>query len=111
MEHGIADAATVDESLKYGPGLRLPILAPLENADLVGLDLVLAIHDYVFPYLEDRQDASPLVRERVEAGELGFKSGGVGLQTWTAEQQAALRADLLDYLCKAVRDLKERENR
>ena len=43
------------------------------------------------------------------AGELGFKSGGVGLQTWTAEQQVKLRTDLLDYLCKAVRDLNERE--
>ena len=32
VERGIADAATVDDSLKYGPGLRLPILAPLENA-------------------------------------------------------------------------------
>ncbi len=111
VEHGIADAATVDESLKYGPGLRLPVLAPLENADLVGLDLVLAIHDYVFPHLEDRHDASPLLRERVDAGELGFKSGGAGLQTWTAEEQAGLRTELLDYLCKAVQDLKEREDR
>jgi 3-hydroxybutyryl-CoA dehydrogenase len=51
------------------------------------------------------------VRERVAAGELGFKSGGVGLQTWTAEEQAGLRTELLDYLCKAVRDLKEREER
>ena len=28
VEHGIADAATVDESIRFGPGLRLPILAP-----------------------------------------------------------------------------------
>lgn len=111
VENGIADAATVDESLKYGPGLRLPVLAPLENADLVGLDLVLSIHDYVFPYLEDRHDASPLVRERVEKGELGFKTGGSGLQAWTPEQQKALRTNLLDYLCKAVRELNEREAR
>jgi 3-hydroxybutyryl-CoA dehydrogenase len=111
VENGIADAATVDESLKYGPGLRLPVLAPLENADLVGLDLVLSIHDYVFPFLEDRHDASPLVRERVEKGELGFKTGGTGLQAWTPEQQKALRTNLLDYLCKAVRELNEREAR
>jgi 3-hydroxybutyryl-CoA dehydrogenase len=107
VEHGIADAATVDESLKYGPGLRLPVLGPLENADLVGLDMVLSIHDYVFKHLEDSHEASPLLRERVAKGELGFKSGGVGLQTWTAEQQKALRANLLDYLCKAVREMKD----
>lgn len=109
VERGIADAATVDDSLKYGPGLRLPILAPLENADLVGLDLTMSIHDYVLKDLEDRHDASPLLRDKVEKGELGFKTGGVGLQTWTEEQQKALRDGLLDYLCKAVLELKERE--
>ena len=44
--------ATVDESIRFGPGLRLPILAPMENADMVGLDLTLAIHDYILPHLE-----------------------------------------------------------
>jgi 3-hydroxybutyryl-CoA dehydrogenase len=107
VEHGIADAATVDESIKYGPGLRLPVLAPLENADLVGLDLVLSIHDYVLKHLEDSHEPSPLLREKVQKGELGFKAGGVGFQQWTPEEQKALRAKLLDYLTKAVRDMKE----
>ncbi len=107
VEHGIADAATVDESIKYGPGLRLPVLAPLENSDMVGLDLVLSIHDYVLKHLEDSHEPSPLLREKVERGELGFKSGGTGFRQWTPEEQTALRARLLDYLTKAVRDLKE----
>jgi 3-hydroxybutyryl-CoA dehydrogenase len=105
VEHGIADAATVDESLKYGPGLRLPVLAPLENADMVGLDLTLSIHEYVLKYLEDSHEPSPLLKEKVAKGELGFKSDGVGLQTWTPEQQKALRENLLDYLSKAVKNL------
>ena len=107
VEHGIADAATVDESIKYGPGLRLPVLAPLENSDMVGLDLVLSIHDYVLKHLEDSHEPSPLLSEKVERGELGFKSGGTGFRQWTPEEQTALRARLLDYLTKAVRDLKE----
>ena len=49
VEHGIADAATVDESIRYGFGLRLPILGPFETADMVGLDLTKSIHDYLFP--------------------------------------------------------------
>ncbi len=109
VERGIADAATVDESLKYGPGLRLPILAPLENADMVGLDLTLSIHSYVLKYLEDSHEPSPLLKEKVEKGELGFKTGGVGFQEWTPEGQKALRANLLDYLTKAVRQMKENE--
>jgi 3-hydroxybutyryl-CoA dehydrogenase len=107
VEHGIADAATVDESLKYGPGLRLPVLAPLENADMVGLDLTLSIHSYVLKYLEDSHEPSPLLKGKVEKGELGFKTGGVGFQEWTPEAQKALRTKLLDYLTRAVRDMKE----
>ena len=68
----------MDESLKFGPGLRLPVLAPLENADMVGLDLTLSIHNYVLKYLEDSHEPSPLLKEKVAKGELGFKTGGVG---------------------------------
>jgi 3-hydroxybutyryl-CoA dehydrogenase len=109
VERGIADARTVDESLKYGPGLRLPVLAPCENADLVGLDLTYSIHNYVLKHLEDSHEPSPLLKAKVDKGELGFKSGGVGLQTWTPEEQKALRANLMDYLCKAVREMQERQ--
>jgi len=111
VERGIADPATVDESLKYGPGLRLPVLAPLENADMVGLDLTLSIHSYVLKYLEDSHEPSPLLREKVEKNELGFKTGGVGYQTWTPEQQKALRTRLLNYLTKAVREMNEAEGK
>ena len=38
VENGIADAATVDEAIKNGFAVRLPVLGPLENADMVGLD-------------------------------------------------------------------------
>jgi 3-hydroxybutyryl-CoA dehydrogenase len=105
VERGIADAATVDESLKFGPGLRLPVLAPLENADMVGLDLTLSIHSYVLSHLEDSHEPSPLLKEKVAKGELGFKTGGVGFQEWTPEEQKALRTRLLNYLTKAVREM------
>jgi 3-hydroxybutyryl-CoA dehydrogenase len=111
VERGIADPHTVDESLKYGPGLRLPVLAPCENADMVGLDLTLSIHNYVLKYLEDSHEPSPLLKEKVEKGELGFKTGGVGYQTWTPEEQKALRAKLLTYLTKAVREMNEAEGK
>jgi 3-hydroxybutyryl-CoA dehydrogenase len=109
VERGIADAHTVDESLKYGPGLRLPVLAPLENADMVGLDLTYSIHNYVLKHLEDSHEPSPLLKEKVEKGELGFKAGGIGFQNWTPEGQKALRANLLDYLTKAIKQMKENE--
>ncbi len=103
VEHGIADAATVDESIRFGPGLRLPILAPMENADMVGLDLTLSIHDYILPHLEASGEPSPLLRQKVEAGDLGFKTGR-GFREWTAEQAEASRKRLVAYLVHVLGD-------
>lgn len=104
VERGIADAATVDECIRFGFGLRLPRLAPLENADMVGLDLTLSIHDYILPHLEASPEPSPLLRERVAAGDLGFKSGR-GFQEWTPADVQASREGLLEYLVGAVKGL------
>ncbi len=97
VENGIADAATVDDALKMGFAIRLPVLAPLETADMVGLDLTLAIHDYIFKHLESSSQPSPLLRQKVEKGELGFKTGK-GFQTWSAEEADKSRKKLLEYL-------------
>ena len=75
VERGIADAKTVDESLKYGPGLRLPVLAPCENADMVGLDLTLSIHNYVLKYLEDLPRALPAPQREGGEGRTGLQDG------------------------------------
>ena len=103
VEHGIADAATVDESIRFGPGLRLPTLAPMENADMVGLDLTLAIHDYILPHLEASGEPSPLLKEKVGAGDLGFKSGR-GFQEWSEEAADASRRRLVEYLVHVLGD-------
>jgi len=97
VENGIADPATVDDAVKNGFAIRLPALGPLENADMVGLDMTLAIHDYILKYLESSPSPSPLLREKVEKGELGFKTGQ-GFQTWSAEEADRSRRKLLEYL-------------
>ena len=102
VERGIADAKTVDESIKFGFGMRLPVFAPLETADSGGLDMTFAIHSYVLKYLEDSHEPSPLLREKVEKGELGFKTGGKGFMEWTPEEMKALRERLLDYLARVA---------
>ena len=91
VEHGICDAKTVDDVVKASFGRRLAVLGPIENADQVGTDLTLAIHDVVLPAIENRPGPSPYLQELVANGKLGFKSGE-GFQKWSPEQQAALRA-------------------
>jgi 3-hydroxybutyryl-CoA dehydrogenase len=78
------------------------VLGPLENADLVGTDLALAVHDVVLPAIDSRPGASPYLQSLVAGGKLGFKSGE-GFRKWSPEEQAALRAKLVAHL-KAASD-------
>jgi 3-hydroxybutyryl-CoA dehydrogenase len=100
---GICDARTVDTCIKNSFGLRLAVLAPLENADLVGLDLTLDIHKTIIPELDRSSGPNPYLEAQVEAGKLGFKSGE-GFMTWTEDEMAELRKRLADHLVKAQRE-------
>ena len=100
VEHGICDAETVDTVIKSAFGRRLAVLGPLENADLVGTDLTLAIHRTVLPDIDSRPRPSPYLEKLVEDRKLGFKSGE-GFRKWSPEQQAALRSKVLQHLKSA----------
>ena len=101
VEHGIADAATVDEAVRYSFGLRLPQLGPMENADMVGTDLTYNIHDYILQDLEDSHKPSPLLKQLRDEGKIGFKTGE-GFQKWTPEQAARSNAELNEYLIRML---------
>jgi 3-hydroxybutyryl-CoA dehydrogenase len=98
VEHGICDAETVDLCVKNSFGLRLPVLAPLENADLVGLDLTLAIHNGVLAHIEASPNPSPYLIDKVKKGELGMKTGTGFYEGWTPEKMQAVRNRLSGYL-------------
>jgi len=102
VENGICDAETVDAVIKASFGRRIAVLGPLENADLVGTDLTLAIHETVLPAIDSRPGPSPYLQKLVADRKLGFKSGE-GFRQWNAEEQAALRAKVFAHL-KATRD-------
>ncbi len=103
VENGIADAETVDKAVRYSFGLRLPQLGPIENADMVGLDLTYNIHDYILQNLEDSHRPSPLLTKLRDEGKLGFKSGE-GFRSWTPEQIAESNAALNEYLVRMLKN-------
>ncbi len=91
---GVCDPETVDLVVRNTIGLRLAQMGPIENADYVGLDLTLAIHEQVLPSINSDPHPSPLLRDKVAAGELGAKSGQ-GFLAWppgSREQAATLLA-------------------
>ena len=63
-QEGICDAETVDTVVKASFGRRLAVLGPLENADLVGTDLTLDIHENVLPHHRPDARAPALSRRR-----------------------------------------------
>ena len=102
VAEGVCDAATLDACVKNSFGLRLPVLGPLENADLVGLDLTLDIHRTMIPELDRHAVPNAFLEAKVAEGKLGFKSGE-GFRTWTDDEMRGLRTRLADHLVTAQR--------
>ncbi|MDA4844086.1 3-hydroxyacyl-CoA dehydrogenase family protein [Hoeflea poritis] len=99
VENGICDASAVDTVINSSFGRRLSVLGPLANADLVGTDLTLAIHQNVLSDLEASGRPSPYLEKLVAGGRLGMKSGE-GFYEWTPEDADALRQRVSDHLRK-----------
>ncbi|MEM9435194.1 MAG: 3-hydroxyacyl-CoA dehydrogenase family protein [Pseudomonadota bacterium] len=97
VENGICDAEAVDTVIKSSFGRRLAVLGPLENADLVGTDLTLDIHENVLHDIEARRGPSPYLEQLVKEGRLGMKSGE-GFKPWTEAEAEAVRARVTNHL-------------
>ena len=79
VEEGIASPADIDKAMTLGYAHRM---GPLEVSDLVGLDVRLAIADYLQRELGDARFAPPaILRRKVQAGDLGKKTGK-GFYEW-----------------------------
>ncbi len=98
----ICDAPTLDACVKNSFGMRLSVLGPLENADLVGLDLTLDIHKTMIPELDRHNKPHPLLIHKVAEGKLGFKTGE-GFQQWSTTQINKRRTTLINHLLKFQR--------
>ncbi len=72
LEEGVADAEAIDTAMELG--YRHP-MGPLRSTDLVGLDVRLAVAEYLTSTLGDRFTPPQLLRDKVAAGDLGRKTG------------------------------------
>lgn len=73
LAEGLASAEDIDAGMKLG--CNHPI-GPLALADMVGLDVCLAVMDvYLSEFGDSKYRACPLIKEMVAAGRLGRKTG------------------------------------
>ena len=80
LEQGVASAEDIDKAMELGYNHPM---GPLKLTDLVGLDVRLAIADYLYRTLEEPQFEPPkILRDKVARGELG-KKAGKGFYTWS----------------------------
>ena len=104
VENGIATAEDVDKAIKYGFGMRLGIRPPMEVIDAGGTDLTYSIHKYLFPHIENSTEPSPLLKQKLDEGKLGFKSGE-GFMKWSKEDIEKSNKDMVEGLIKVAKAL------
>ena len=99
VENGICSAKAVDDVVKASFGRRLAVLGPLENADLVGIELTQDIHAQVLFDLENRAAPSPYLQELRDRGRTGM-SAGAGFRDWEDGDLNATKERVADHLRK-----------
>lgn len=82
VERGVISAEDLDELVAFSFGPRMPLMGVIRDRDLVGLDITLEGSDRVWPDLCTAERPHRRLRDLVEAGNLGLKTGG-GLYDWS----------------------------
>lgn len=72
-QEGRAGAEEIDKAMKLGAGLPM---GPLALADMIGLDVVLNVTEYLFKeFGEAKYRPALILKQKVRAGHLGVKTG------------------------------------
>lgn len=75
LDEGVATAEEIDIAVKNSTGLKLGCFGPMELEDMAGLDVACRVHSRTFQTLDNSRVPSPLLLEKANRGELGYKSG------------------------------------
>jgi 3-hydroxyacyl-CoA dehydrogenase len=91
VDRGIISPEGLDLNVRWGIGYKLAVIGPMELLDMAGLDIYNAVGSYLNKDLSTSGDVSSTIREKIDQGRLGMKTGG-GIYDYTPEQIDELRA-------------------
>ena len=94
VQEGVATARDVDTVISSSIGRRWAVAGVFEIFDLGGWDVVQAAATHIVADLQNSAELPPVLREKVEAGELGVKTGK-GFYEWTPESARAAQERLM----------------
>lgn len=102
VQRGIASFEDVDTVIKTGFGRRLCVAGVFEIFDVAGWDLLAAAYPYLVPDLECSSEVPSLLKDKIEGGHLGVKTGK-GFYEWTPESADALKQKIAHALVEISR--------
>lgn len=105
IEQGIAAPEDIDKALKFGPAFRYATTGQLEVADFGGLDVWCIVGDNLLKVMDNSQCANILLKQKVEEGKLGIKTGE-GFYKYAPEDIPEIRKR---FLKKLIHQLKASE--
>lgn len=91
VRSGAASPEVVDRVMKASLGRRWGIVGPFESADMGGLDTFVDISSHLMPTLANDEGVIDLLREQVDAGRVGVRSGA-GFYDWDEAHLARVKA-------------------
>jgi 3-hydroxybutyryl-CoA dehydrogenase len=90
VEEGLASPQEVDEVVRSCFGFRLPFFGPFQIADMAGLDVYVSVLETLKEGLGERFETPDALRELVEQGRTGTKSGAGFLEYSDEERERLL---------------------
>ena len=92
VEKGVISPEELDKCFKWGLGLKLAVIGPMELLDVAGLDIYEAVAGYLNADLENRTAVAPYITRLTREKHLGMKTGK-GIFEYTPERTRELRAE------------------
>jgi 3-hydroxybutyryl-CoA dehydrogenase len=90
VEEGLASPQEVDEVVRSCFGFRLPFFGPFQIADMAGLDVYVSVLETLERGLGERFETPEALRDLVERGRTGTKSGAGFLEYSDEERERLL---------------------